>query len=217
MKKHYQMQADSLFSLVSGLMNFSILESAVKLEQAYRDYFWDPEPGVYYINGVEPIIKKHTKETYYTPQSYQENLPITDYGAVKTDVINEYGKIIIPAYVMQNQHKFLTMSPKLPINSLKLIKCALNQYIIDSTMPYDYNPDAVLITELLNEEGILLYEEGAMEVYYERYINAISDFVGDDLWHIYFVKLNNTSIIVEKTVDYRIWSWHKHMEDGLWS
>jgi hypothetical protein len=43
-------------------------------------------------------------------------------------------------------------------------------------------------------------------------VQQLLDFLGQDRWIMHFMKVNNTQVTVEKTIDYRIYSWM--MEHG---
>lgn len=44
----------------------------------------------------------------------------------------------------------------------------------------------------------------------------IKDFIGNQTWVMYFVKQKDIDIVIEKTIDYRIWDWTRRTASGEW-
>lgn len=117
--------------------------------------------------------------------------------------------------VINNRSKILFEYPTVPSRGLKLIELCicdeinkLNPFKVDrsiaATMERMFLPNAVIDLQ-------------DIAVCCSPIIADVLEFVGDDVWHIYNVSFNRTDLIIERTVDYRIYDWHLQRFKNIFS
>lgn len=182
-----------------------------------------PSPiGVYYAERPDPLILWHDKfiglSDNKTIESVQELLKgDQDIYDLKKD------RTIYRSYIKRYK-KELKLEPTVNFNLLKLfltiIQDVMTKGFYNQGAKGFCNSDIVLKDDILkyfnddfaqetNDKSTnyfdILYETtDLVEWMFEKSICDIEEFIGNDYWFIYFIRLRNYSMIIEKRIDYRI-------------
>lgn len=199
------MRAEDLLKEVNGILVIDLLQYVQFLDNKYGHCFKDPEPGIYFLNKVDPVIVPEQK--VYTRAGLKKGTPLSVLENIKESIIDADGNTIIPAYIMERQRKFLSTEPNLPVRAIKLASIVVEEYV-DSLLTYTTPQDFISrAKEHLIDEGFSLYENGYMEAACQRIISEVANFIGADIWNFYFFETRNTDLIITKACDFRIYDW----------
>lgn len=198
---------------ISDLLNpkevlvLNLLDYISELDIHYSSYFADPYPGIYIANKVEPVLLPNT--VYYTDDGIRFTLEDFEIDKYTGSVTDEYGNMLLSRYVMSMQKSFLSKTPTLPVFAIKIAHIYALSVVDDAT---PYVRDKTKTTEAiryLKPGGYIYVYNGMFSIALDELLKTISEFINNDIWNIYFIKLNNTDLIIEKSIDYRIYEWHK--------
>lgn len=204
-------ESDLLVHHTNEVLVLDMMNYVQRLNTKYGKYFIDPEEGIYVVNRTTPLLT--SKSAYYTQKGYAQRVPLTSLDNVKEAVVDENGAVIIPQYMMLRKDKFLRATPNLPVRAIQIAELIAKEYIdsmLPHVAPYDYQSD---LLKLVKPAGRALVRDGYFESICRRMIVDISLFVRADIWNLYFYRQDNTDLIVQKGVDYRIWKWTKEQEE----
>jgi hypothetical protein len=183
---------DSLLKEVKGMLVLELLDYASKIEDSFINRISSLES--YGINNNALLICGHT----YT----YEDQEVVELGSFKEEDIYKDNKII----VKKNQVKQLKrVDEKLTLVKL-IYACVveylarLNRYTRPLCIPV-YMRD-ILINK---EDGVYLEESRELNTLFD----SIDLFIGEDTWSWYTPKLTNTTLIIKKGVDFRIYDWYR--------
>lgn len=197
-----------------GMLLLNLLDYVQELEFNFGRYFIDPEPGIYFIDSLIPVIRPDC--LYYTQASYATQTPITNLDRYNEPILNEIGEIVIPMSVMRNKARYLTSKPTLPQRAIQIAAHLASAYF-EELAPYKHVRRArEEIRKLLKPEAWHYLDDGYLDLSCERLLRALGHFVNDGVWNIYFTRLVNTDLIVEKSTDYRIMQYMQRVESGEW-
>lgn len=193
----------------SSVIILPILSYAVLVEQQWGDCLVEPSPGIYKTNTLDPVIPAGLELFYRGPEisgNYPLH-PLTDFDNYVGDVYNKKGTLILTAGTMRNKDKCLLPAPMLPVSALKIVKLLVENYIVTRQPHVKHNPYGRQIDKLIKPGYDYLMDEGYLDTTCVGLIAQIETFIGKDINHLYFTKLKLFDILVEKTIDYRIFEW----------
>lgn len=186
-----------------------IFTYAVMLERQYGNLLKLPEPGIYKLGEMYPCIIPN--KLYFSQRVDKHNkfvtLPITNFNKVTDAVVDELGKLIIPASIMKNKDQYLSNTPSIPVRGLILIKLLIEKHIEMICRWTNHSTYDNKILSHFKNGGYELYNEGHLDKICESLFRQINDFIGNDEWHIYFVKFSGLDIVIEKAIDWRVYEW----------
>ena len=194
-----------------------IYSHAVMIENQYGDFLKPPEQGIYKAGELFPSIisTKH----YFSQRIDKFNrpvlTPITNFNKVTDAVVDEAGNLIFPFTVMKNKEKYLTNHPTVPSRGLLLIKLMIEKHIESICRWNRYSTFNNKILAHFTNEGYEIYNEGHIDKICESLFMQLNNFIGLDEWHIYFVKFIGLDILIEKTIDYRVYEWTREHGDSF--
>lgn len=194
----------------------SSIASAVLIEQQFGEFLLPAPQGVYKNGEVdpcmlstEPYFYDSEKGVFYTGKSFAQSTgnslqPIVDINTVKTNVYDKSGRVVIPAYMMADKEKYLSSQPTVPYRGVILVELLIRNFIdsvsnIPGRKAYAGRIERHVDPKFVNNDTV-----DSLEVICKSLFMQIDQFIGDDLWHIYYVKRMQFDIIIEKTIDYRI-------------
>lgn len=220
----------------------NVLPYASTLEYAFGEVIKPPAIGLYLRGVLNPVLvqgevyfnvtKTNSYTTYVDKRTGQhlgqrpvfESVPIlpgSDISAMTGEITDSSGNVVIPSYAMAAKERYLSNMPFLPYRGVEIARCIIEEYISRLTC-HGWKIDSEnTLRKLLycepDRDGIKLWKDGFMERALENLLIQVTDFIGPDTYHIYFVKTRGYEVIIEKTVDYRAWQWVKHQEEQeLW-
>ena len=159
---------------------------------------FDPLPLAYLIESRAGMYLDHTK--------VNENSNIVNVGNVS------YSNVIIK--------KTEEFENKFPHVGLEIIKTYVNLLLthksgwlkFGSCDPRDSICNYIL-PEFRNDDAV--YDIIASILVEVR--NDVNDFIGKDDFVMHFVRMRRTDVVIEKTIDFRIFDWNRRMAEGEWS
>jgi hypothetical protein len=192
----------------------SLLDFIHELVSEYSVAMKDPEEGIYLRNDVRPVIK--VGRCFYSESSYRTMTPLTYLDGIDEAILDENGQIILPRFVMKRKHQLLLVKPSIPSRAIQLAFNLVGMYI-DETVKYRTSEIyRELVLEQLRPEYTYLLGDGNIELVCQKLISRVAEFMGEDLWAVYFIRLINTTLVVEKAADYRVIEWTEKIGSKQW-
>jgi hypothetical protein len=205
----------------SSVIILPILSYAVLVEQQWGSCLVDPPAGIYKTNSLDPIIPSGSQLFYRSDETMGNYplLPLTDFDNYNGDVYNNKGRLVLTAMTMRNKDTCLLPKPMIPVSALRIVKLLAENYIVTKQPHIKHNPYGKQIDKLIKPGFEYLLDEGYLDSTCVGLISQIETFIGRDINHLYFTKLKLLDIVVEKTIDYRIFEWEllqdSYRKDGI--
>lgn len=205
--------SDDLLQVHERLI-LNTLPYAMLIEQQFGEFLQPSPVGIYKIGECDPSIIPN--KAYYSEKVMADGnrivSPITDFQTETEAVVDSAGQLVIPPYMMRSKEKYLSAQPTVPARGIYLIELLINRYIEQTVQHSKYNHYSRKIDAQILPEHLYLHSSGQLERACDSIFGQIGDFMRQDDWHIYFVKRQQLDITVEKTIDYRIYDYHKRLE-----
>lgn len=213
---------------IEGRLQLDLEDTSKRIEYEFADWLLPAPKGIYVINKVEPVMVDGGE--YYTVDVDKGNriirTPVTDITDVKLGVFtNTVGsdkislgsdKQIIPKAFMLNKSKYVSSLPILPYRGITIVRGLINNQI-NNFIKYRKSgrTDSTIIKnnliKLKREEWVTAVSR--INELYEDIHTTIRLFMGMHDWHLYFVKLDETKALIEKSIDYRALQWIQYEEE----
>jgi len=205
------------------VMVIDLLKETLSIdEDPYITSLQQPVEGLYLVGSFEPILEQG--QPYYLYKDMQivgnvvqyQNTPtipdVTNVEALikaKSDIFDAKGKLVITAKDLYKYSRHLKKKPTIPANAIKVAILVICNYL-NSLCRYTNvkSPKYTLESLVKDEYHNLIYNEEYAKAY-ELTLDKVMEFVGKDTWHMYFYQIRGTSLVIEKTVDYRIYEWYR--------
>ena len=175
-----------------------------------------PEEGIYFKNSIQPLMVE--SQVYFKASKFgRYSDRIIDFKEVfnlNEDVLDKDGNTVISKKELRARRRYLTMEPELPITAVHLAVNMVNEYL-SILAPYAKCGRIKRQEWFVKEEYHYVIEEDLFESVFERLMSEVYTFVGDDTWHIYFTRMINATLVIEKVVDYRIFRYHELETKGV--
>ena len=186
-----------------------VFNYAVMIEKQFGDVMIPAAKGIYKVGDIYPSIIPGRQ--YYSQKINKHNqcitTPVTDFNKVIDTIIDESGNVVIPRGMMLNKENYLRNEPSVPSRGLILVELMIKRYI-ESIAPWvKCSMQNNRIISNFKAEGMELFTDGHIDKLCESLFAQISTFMGNDVWHIYFVKYSGLDIVIEKSIDWRVHQW----------
>lgn len=187
-----------------------LLDYIPRLQDRYADYFIPPEPGIYLMNGLTPLLKSGH---YFSESSYKRLQPIHSLDNLQEAVLDDNGTVLIPRYVMRHKAQFLSAIPKVPVRAIQTAYLLIQIHLCQQTCHEWHRVPTQAITQYIQPQyrHLVLYED--IEDICHSLIRLLDDFINGRRWHIYFTTLHHTDVIVERAEDFRIVDWMRQQQE----
>jgi len=213
---------------IEAKMLMDVEDMGRRIEYEFIDHLLPAPKGIYVVNRLEPVMVDGGE--YYTITLDKDNNRvrtfISDITKVKTAVYTPAkssdkasigaDKQIIPKAFMLNKNKYVSNQTILPYRGIKIVeKLVSNQ--IDSFVRHSKARTTTL--DLVYKHLCVENHEENQEIasrineIYEDVSDMVRQFMGIHDWHLYFVKLNDTKLTIEKSIDYRAYQWICHVQE----
>ncbi len=210
--------------VVTGAIVIDALPFATGIQRLLDRWLVDPEKGVYIKGFLKPILK-HGGQYYQDvlgPRGDLQRTPVMEVQSITPNipVVDSEGAQVMPAMSEQFRNLMLAPNPTVPVVGFQVV-CDLVQNVLNQCNRWDLSAGSERNSDILRkhvkEEFLdLLYEGddvnnyllGDFEHIVAELIYAVRKFVGADRWIMHNYRLRGRDIIVEKTIDYRIWHFH---------
>ena len=175
----------------------------------------EPPSGIYHVGRLEPVMRNG--KNYYYREDGESHL-VTDLNKVTKAVYDEEGKCVVSAIYMRNKERFLSNVPMLPYHGIhiakELVEAQLDDFVawrrktgktaVD-VLTRHFRPDFDLEEDLVN-----LVLDCCVPI--TREVNI---FLGEHQWNIFFAKLTNSVLRLERCMDWRAWEWENKYGDAF--
>lgn len=203
-----------LLNKVSGVLVIDLLTYASRItDDEILNSFIDPPKGLYQKGVLKPILD--SKELYFLESNFKKGKFIKDFNLVinsNENILDIKGNIVLYAEVIKKKKKVLTTESTMPIIAIEIAFVLVSNYL-DVLCPYARIVKKNRIENLIRPECCDLIYDDIIDLEYQDLIEEVFEFVNGDTWHIYFIRQIGTSIVIEKTIDWRIYKYHKDEYD----
>lgn len=225
------MNPQALLLQPEAIFCLDISEYAAQIESICHDYLVPAPKGIYIKNRIDPVLVDG--RTYYTKEKVEDGIrfvPITDINSVMSGVYDENRKLLIPGRFMKNKSAWISNKSLLSYRGIKIIEYYVKDQIenclsyrkqnsnyLDGVYRQFKQPEVNAATGDYVEEQTV--EEVVSKIerdVYEHLQKKIAEFVGNRNWNMYFIKIKNQFLIIERYCDWRIYDWTERMESGEW-
>ena len=194
-----------------------IFSMASLIEQQFGDFLKPAAEGIYKIGEVIPSMNLHG--SYFSekilPNRDRITIPITNFDNTISHVVDSKGNLVIPEYMMRDKKRYLSTVPTVPARGIILVEMLVAEFIESVCRHTKHRHFKQKIDQQLLDNGLFLHYEGHLALLCESLINQIQQFIGNDVWHIYFTKRIQQDLYVEKTIDFRIYEWTKANDSSV--
>lgn len=214
-------------------LTLDISAFAHQIELRCADYLLPAPKGMYLKNRLEPVMVDG--HNYYVHKGLKAHL-IKDINLIKETVYDEFGQQLIPQMFMLNKAKYLSNTSFLPYRGAKLaemmvvdqMRNACGPYHFQSAFPLKkmlghmvelpprtvkvYRSESEVFQDINEGRGVdPIHEEDTivslLEDAYRSIRREVALFIGNNVWNIYIIKLVNTTVTMERFMDYRAYQW----------
>lgn len=181
---------------------FPVESAADYLERTYKDALLPLQAGKYLEGSIFPIptVTPTPVENFYF--NYQtgnyQRLADTSGQVVEGIELND-------GSVRKKKHVYYD-EPTVPSRGLRLVEMAVRQEISNLNPWCNDRSTAAAMGRMFKPEFVPDVDDILSAC--SNVMDSVAAAVGDDNWHIYLLHFNRTDLVVEKTVDYRIYDWH---------
>jgi len=183
---------------------------------------WDEDPyivglveaehGIYLPGSVEPVMRLGGQ--YRTTKGFM----ITDFDQIyslKDPIVDQDGEIVITPDKLRKLKRYITTTPQTPATAVKVAISIINNYLYNLSQYTSTPRGPYKLERLVKDEYEHLIHEEAYDILMDDLIMSIQSWVGKDQHFIYFTKTVGTTLVIEKTIDFRVYDWYRiHQEDG---
>lgn len=198
---------------VEEVLVIDLMEHVTSMEEKYIDALIDAPKGLYIVGNIEPLLLD--SNTYY-PKSLYPNpkrriAGLTDLVSYSDDIVNAQGETVVTLKDLILKAKFLKQEPTVPVIAIKAAISVVEQYLTSSSWyTKRSHPQHRLEFLVRSEFQDMVVNDEYFDVF-QRLRKQVMSFVGDDQWNIYFTKVKGTNLIVEKSIDYRIYCYYENI------
>lgn len=181
-----------------------------------KDFVIASPESLYYKGSVNSLLPAN--QVLYIPDNNNILTPIEDYKAlleVPSDIYRSDAELIMRGSIIEQHRKHLSTKPTVPMSFIKIVEIfildKLNSMCRRSMLTSFNDIGRYLINDDVNIDDI----RDKIEEYYSVEISMLYEFIAGDVWNIYFKQNQNSLLIIEKSVDWRIYDWHcKNYEEA---
>lgn len=218
------------------ILYLDLTESAEALKNAFGKYLKPYTEPIYYLeHAVQPTLDFTRNKYECYPGIASENLlapadksamvPATDLSPdLPGDIFSELGHRVLrkknfgqvsktPWFALREMQLIEVFVADLAFSRIPMIgKARSREKIIEDFLAPDWK--ANFYDTMSSSEQIEFCDEIWLAI--QPTLNVVREFMGPDKWLMHFVRLGGTDLVVEKTVDYRIYDWTHRVKSGEW-
>lgn len=203
-----------LLTKVSAVTVVDLLDKTPLIEEFAR--FMLPLPEGLYSNTTHQMVFSHKASHYYSlsPDGNKTKLvTLKDFQRCKNIIINEAsGFVQKPDLKTLTIRKNLVETPIVDYRLMDVVEKCIDDYLYrlcphTRTTLNSYSLDRLIDPKVEGEARQSLVEN--LQIMLMSVIDEVSAFVGPDSWHFYFTERKGSSLVISKTVDFRIYDWYR--------
>lgn len=200
---------EKLISKTSEVIIIDLLEHVIRMpEDPCLNALVEPEQGLYLVGQLDPFISIKNKLFFKSNLEKQILIPNEILNA-KEPIVNEFNEVKITPSDIFTKRNYISTSPSIPSVGIKLTCSIATRHLNELCVYTKSNIGSARLDELVKPEYQYLIHTYKYEKELSRLLDKINEFVSSDIWHIYFYKIVGTNLVIEKTVDFRIYDWYR--------
>lgn len=197
---------NTVLDKISGILPIDLTAHALNVtDRQLLDNLLPVDQGIYLQGNMKALLP--STDTYYTLLNPTKGLTLEEVIESTLDIYTKDGTLVLSKHKLNNIRRFLHIGPTLPVSLINLTSAVAKSFI-DERCQYSRNGSSVsplsFFKHVENRDTLL----GTIENSYSPLLDTVYDFIKNDTWHIYFYKNVNSTLIIEKTVDWRVYDWH---------
>ena len=206
-------------------MRIDITTYGRQLEILIGQYMLPYETGLYVPTNACPVIRMglmyRVIDSYRKEHTYSGDKLVANPKLIIGDVFSEKGELVLPVRAVC----LLANTPYLPHRSFLLIETICerilhNHFALSKEKNEEFFDiiDGYMMSKYRNSEGhiddnISLAVINALQ----PLIGHVKDFMGKDIYHVHFLSLQGSDLVIEKSIDYRIQVFNEKVASGEWN
>lgn len=199
----------------SDILVLNLLKYVGHIQEPYASKYLEPyEKGLYLRGHINPLL--HENLAYYkdfkpiedkiTPIKFES---LAEIMLCKNDVYTSSGDVVISAKDLFYNKKFIETKPDIPVQLIKVAVSVILEYLNSLNKYTNVNSINFNLNRLVKQKHRDLIIKEYYQTELAELLDIVCNFVGKDSWHIYFYKITGTTLILSKTIDYRIYDWYR--------
>lgn len=203
----YKTLADVLLR-VDGVLVIDLLQHVVTLEEhPYMQSFEEPPAGIYLIGSLDPIICDRKpgfySETGQLVVDYKHALEGNDH------ITSQDGTVVLSKKILRSRARFFKTEPTIPATAVKAAVSVIKRYLSILCRHGCNMLASYRLENLVKLDYRELIEKDEYMIAFEKLIDQVAEFVGDDVWCIYYSRLRGCQLVIEKGIDFRIYEYYR--------
>ena len=211
-----------LLKEVTGIKFIDLIRHVVRLDQTLLVALQDPVAGLYMPGSVEPIFESSLK---YHVSSKEASFPVSGAdidkaasvqgsrrvlppGDFYADTNGDLNRLILRRMAFEQLKPLMSTVPNVPVRGCEIavgiVVDHLNSISPHTTVAASSRYD---LGYLVKPEYKKLLENSTFESFFDDLIREVQHFVGRDIHNQYRVSVKDTTLVIEKGLDFRIIDW----------
>jgi hypothetical protein len=167
----------------------------------------EPAPvGIYLPGNVEPFLKEGERYHYANGEQVKD---IKEILKNKKDIFNSEMVRVVSGKDLITKARFFKTEPSLPVTAYKLAVAVVGRYLSNLCRHTSGARNGHNLYKYVKPEFHQLVDNDEYMIAFEKLLDRVMRFVGNDTWNIYFMKTKGASLIIEKGVDWRIYRYYE--------
>lgn len=211
--KYEPRNLQDLVEYVEEVVVIDLLSHAMSLDEVLRDALNEPTEGLYLVGSIEPIMVTgniyYPKSQYYKPEGV-----INDFNKVKTikeEIVNSKMETVLSVKDLATKSKFFRMEPTVPVMAMKAAIGIVEQYLTSVCRHSRRTHPTYRLEYLVKQENRSLVDNDEYARAFKKLLDQVMDFIKEDNWALYFTRVKGSSLVIEKGVDYRIFTYYENI------
>ena len=192
------------------VLAIDLLPHAQQLSEEYIEALLPAPAGIYITGVINPLFSD--TESYYERSQlgidgYQLK-SIEEILHAKEDIVNSHGELILALRDIRTKGRYLKDHPTIPAIGIKAAVSVVLSYLNSLNKNTNVSVAGFKLEYFIKPEYIWMVTREDYSVAFEDLLDTVMDFVDGDTWHIYFCSLKGSTLVIEKTIDWRIYQYY---------
>lgn len=199
---------------IDEVMVIDLLEYALSIDSKYIDMLEEPKKGIYLSGSIKPLMIFDNNKFYSKSLFRIEGSELTNLSMIMNsseDIVDYNGEIVLSFSDKMKKKKYLLSEPNVPIVLINVALTIADNYLSSICEFSKTQYVNMSLNNLIKPEYHKLIEDEVFERLFRKLTNKISLFIKNDTWNIYFYKQRGTSLIIEKSIDWRVYRYYEMM------
>lgn len=197
-----------LMDRASEVYVFDLTRYLMRIPEELRQVVVEPDEGLYTKGGLIPFLPKgnyyklsnlYQGEDTLQPLTFEEILGCSD------AIVDRFGDTVLP--VQLNRSNLFSTTPSINPNLINILLSVALDTLYGCNSHFNNTNFEYKIRKFVKRDEMGIDIEEAFRSVLDPIVEEVLGFIGRDTWHLYFHKVVNTTLILEKTLDYRVLDW----------